>query len=65
MKEQKKGISLIVLVITIIVMLILAAAVIITLSNSSIINKAKEAVNKTDVKNFEQELSLSLADMKH
>ena len=64
MKEQKKGISLIVLVITIIVMLILASAVIITLSNSNIINKAKEAVNKTDVKNFDQELSLSLADMK-
>ena len=64
MKEQKKGISLIVLVITIIVMLILASAVIISLSNSNIINKAKEAVTKTDIKNFEQELSISLADKK-
>ena len=64
MKEQKKGISLIVLVITIIVMIILASAVIITLSNSNIITKAKEAVLKTDVKSFTQELSVSLADKK-
>ena len=64
MKEQKKGISLIVLVITIIVMLILASAVIISLSNSNIITKAKEAVLKTDVKNFAQELSVSLAEQK-
>ena len=64
MKEQKKGISLIVLVITIIVMIILASAVIISLSNSNIITKAKEAVLKTDVKNFAQELSVSLAEQK-
>ena len=43
MKKQNKGISLIVLVITIIVILILASAVINSLSNSSIITKAKEA----------------------
>ena len=64
MKEQKKGISLIVLVITIIVMIILASAVIISLSNSNIITKAKEAVLKTDVKNFAGELSVSLAEQK-
>ena len=64
MKEQKKGISLIVLVITIIVMIILASAIIISLSNSNIITKAKEAVLKTDVKNFAQELSVSLAEEK-
>ena len=64
MKEQKKGISLIVLVITIIVMIILATAVIITLSSTNIITKAREAVLQTDVKNFEQELSISLADKK-
>ena len=64
MKQQKKGISLIVLVITIIVMLILASAVIISLSNSDIITKAKEAVIKTDVKNFAQELSISFTQEK-
>ena len=51
MQKQKKGISLIVLVITIIVMIILASAVIISLSNSNIITKAKEAVEKTNTAN--------------
>ncbi len=46
--KNKKGISLIVLVITIIVMIILAASVIISLSNTGIINKANEAVDKTN-----------------
>ena len=45
---QKKGISLIVLVITIIVMIILAATVVITLTNTGIIDRANEAVDKTD-----------------
>ena len=46
--KNKKGISLIVLVITIIVMIILASAVVLTLSNTGIINKANDAVTKTD-----------------
>ena len=46
--QKKKGISLIVLVITIIVMIILAAAVVITLSNTGIINRASDAVTKTN-----------------
>ena len=46
--QKKKGISLIVLVITIIVMIILAAAVVITLSNTGIINRASDAVDKTN-----------------
>ena len=45
-------------------MIILASAVIISLSNSNIITKAKEAVLKTDIKNFAQELSVSLAEEK-
>ena len=48
--KKKQGISLIVLVITIIVMIILAASVVLTLSNSGIINKANEAVEKTKEK---------------
>ena len=47
--KKKKGISLIVLIITIIVMIILAATAILTLSNSGIINRANEAVEKTDL----------------
>ena len=47
-KQTKQGISLIVLVITIIVMIILAAAVIVSLSSNGIIDRANEAVDKTD-----------------
>ncbi len=46
--KTKQGISLIVLVITIIVMVILAGAIVLTLNNSGIIQKASEAVDKTD-----------------
>ena len=59
---KKQGISLIVLVITIIVMIILAASVVITLSNSGIINKAGQAVTKTNIKEVEQLASLTWAD---
>ena len=47
-KNNKQAISLIVLVITIIVMIILAGAIILTLNNNGIINKASEAVEKTN-----------------
>ena len=50
---MKKGISLIVLVITIIVMIILAAAVVITLNNTGIINRANDAINKTNLRQAE------------
>ncbi len=52
--KNKRGISLIVLVITIIVMIILAASVVIALNNTGIINKANEAVDKTNLKEVEQ-----------
>ena len=48
MKTKKQGISLIVLVITIIVMIILAAAIILSLTSNGIIDRANEAVDKTD-----------------
>ena len=60
--KKKQGISLIVLVITIIVMIILAASVVLTLSNSGIINKANEAVEKTNIKEVEQLASLAWAE---
>ena len=52
-KSNKQGISLIVLVITIIVMIILAAAVILSLSSNGIIDRANDAVNKTDEKQMQ------------
>ena len=42
--QEKRGISLIVLVITIIVMIVLAGAIILSLNNSGIIGKANQAV---------------------
>ena len=53
-KQNKQGISLIVLVITIIVMIILAAAVVITLTNTGIINKANDAVDKSNLQQVKQ-----------
>ena len=47
--NNKRGISLIVLVITIIVMIILAAAVILSLSSSGIIGRANEAVGNMNL----------------
>ena len=59
---MKKGISLIVLVITIIVMIILAASVVITLSNTSVINRASEAVDATNEKQVQDLAALIWAD---
>ena len=61
---NKKGVSLIVIVITVIVMIILAAAVIITMENTNIINKAKDAVNKTNEKNLKYQSELYEAELK-
>ena len=55
---MKKGISLIVLVITIIVMIILAASVVITLSNTGVIDRASESVEKTTLSELKHYASL-------
>ncbi|MBR6689508.1 MAG: type II secretion system protein [Clostridia bacterium] len=60
--QKKKGISLIVLVITIIVMIILAAAVIISMSNNGVIDRANNAVNKTNLKEVQDLASLIWAE---
>ena len=60
--NNKKGISLIVLVITIIVMIILAAAIILSLQSSGIIERANEAKAKTDVANARQVVALADAE---
>ncbi|MCX8074236.1 MAG: hypothetical protein N2749_01435 [Clostridia bacterium] len=59
--ELKKGISLITLVITIIVIIIMAGAVLLTLSQSDIIDKAKEAKFKSVLDEYKSELTLWLA----
>ena len=51
---RKKGVSLIVLVITIIVMLVLASAVAVSLNNANVIESAKNAVCKTNLKEVQE-----------
>ncbi len=60
--KQKKGISLIVLVITIIVMIILAASVIVSLNNTSVIDKAGQAVDETNESELEHMDALDYLD---
>ena len=62
MKNNKKAISLIVLVITIIVMIILAASVVITLSNTGIIDRANEATYETELKQIQDLAALAWSD---
>jgi len=61
-KNQKRGISLIVLVITIVVMIILASAIILSLSGSGIIGRANEAKTKSDIANAKEVVSLAYAE---
>ena len=56
--NDKKGISLIVLVITIIVIIILAVAVILSIANNNPIENAKEARFKSDIKTIEEDLNM-------
>lgn len=60
--NSKKGISLVVLVLTIIIMTILASAVIISLSDSNIIDQAKDAVKKTNEQQVQEIANLGWAD---
>ena len=58
---QKKGISLIVLIVTIIVIIILAAVVILTVGKNNPVESAREATFKEDVRNFQDDLALSIS----
>ena len=60
--NNKKAVSLIVLVITIIVMIILAGTIILTLDNTGIITKANEAVEKTNLAEVQNLASLKWAE---
>lgn len=59
--NQKKGISLIVLVITIIVIVILAVAVILSIADNNPISNANKAKFQNDVKSIQEELELTKA----
>lgn len=56
---NKKAISLIVLIITIIVMIVLAGVIIISLENANIIDKASDAVFRSDMKNIIQSINVA------
>ena len=60
--KTKKAISLIVLVITIIVMIILAGAVIVTISNTNIIERARNAKEQADLKTMQELVQTLWAD---
>ena len=49
----RRGISLIVLVITIIVLIILTAAVIVTFMEGGIVDRAKQATFKSDIRTYQ------------
>ncbi|MDD2627867.1 MAG: hypothetical protein PHR25_01155 [Clostridia bacterium] len=61
---NKNGISLIFLVITIIVMIIITGAVIVSLSSGNITNKAKDAVEKINLKSLQDAATLAYTDYK-
>jgi len=61
MKNNKYGISLIVLVITIIVIIILAASIILTLNNNNPINEANDARYASDLDNMQSMLTNTIS----
>ncbi len=61
-KNQRKGISLIVLIVTIIVMIILAGAIILTLNNSGVIGRAEEATEKTNEQAIKEAANMAYGD---
>ncbi len=61
--QKKKGVSLIVLIITIIVMIILATTVMLSLENTGILDKANEAVNKSDLQEIQHIATLKWAEL--
>ena len=60
--NNKRGISLIVLVITIVVMIVLATAIILSIQSSGIIGKANEAKEKTDMANAMQIVNIAKSE---
>lgn len=63
-KSLKSGVSLIVLVVTIVVLLILVSITILSLKDEDVVSKAKEAVFREDILNFQTELKSYIDDKK-
>ncbi|MBE5821346.1 MAG: hypothetical protein E7311_02010 [Clostridiales bacterium] len=60
--SKRAGISLVALIVTIIVLIILTAAVIVTFMEGGIIEKAKEAVFKSDIRTYQEILAVKNAE---
>ena len=60
--NKTSGISLVALIVTIIVLIILTAAVIVTFMEGGIIEKAKEAVFKSDMRTYQEILAVKNAE---
>ncbi|MBE5821780.1 MAG: hypothetical protein E7311_04245 [Clostridiales bacterium] len=60
--SKTSGISLVALIVTIIVLIILTAAVIVTFMEGGIIEKAKEAVFKSDIRTYQEILAVKNAE---
>ncbi|MBE5822006.1 MAG: hypothetical protein E7311_05425 [Clostridiales bacterium] len=61
-RNKTSGISLVALIVTIIVLIILTAAVIVTFMEGGIIEKAKEAVFKSDIRTYQEILAVKNAE---
>ncbi|MBE5821038.1 MAG: hypothetical protein E7311_00425 [Clostridiales bacterium] len=60
--KTTSGISLVALIVTIIVLIILTAAVIVTFMEGGIIDRAKEAVFKSDIRTYQEILAVKRAE---
>ena len=60
--NQRKGISLIILVITIVVIIILAVAVLLNVIKNNPVENAKESTSKNDIKTFNEQLMLYVSN---
>ena len=56
---RKQGVSLVALIVTIIVLIILTAAVIVTFMEGGIVDRAKEAVFKSDIRTYQEQLAIA------
>lgn len=61
--NNKKGISLIILVITIIIMIIIASSIMVNLVNTNIINQAEEVVQDINLKNMQHIANMAYANI--
>ena len=61
-KGNKKGISLTILIVTIIVVIILAAIVVLSFSKNNPLNIAREAAFKEDIRTYQNELNMVIAE---